>query len=197
MSDTRRFVPSVPSVSPVERMSSYLDHTKLQMPSERRREFETLKNQLKSQADFKEQNRFYTKQRILLEQKHDNIIGIENPFHVVTEHLPSTGLYKARVHQLQTIHNRKDSSDHNRLHFLSARKNSHIFEGGLPAPPSNRKIGNERYLNTHSRLWPETEKSKWTPERALEIYKHDIRDREYNIINFGVTTIDNLKVRDD
>ena len=64
---------------------------------------------------------------------------------------------------------------------------------GISSRP--RRLGAERFLDTHARLWPAFQPS-WSVGRALEIHSYDIRDRNFNIVNGACNSIKGLRVRD-
>ena len=171
-SDTRRLSIHPPQPSPI--VHGY-HHTRLMLPSERLSEMRRYKDSLTSQQGFKQANAFHTKQRRAVERGlgSEGVAGISSP-----------------VNRPDPVFSRRASE----LAVLDARAVRRHPEPKQEISGHRRVVGAERYLDTHSRLWPNFEPS-WTVARALEIYSHDTRERDFNIVSAATNKISGLRVR--
>ena len=171
-SDSRKVSLNPPSYkSPVDGYH----HTRLMLPSERQAEFKNYRESLTQQRFFKEANAFHSKQRLALERglSSDGVIGISSP---VNRPDP---VFTRRAAELASLPQER------------ARTSPENVE--ISSRP--RRLGAERFLDTHARLWPAVQPS-WSVGRALEIHSYDIRDRNFNIVTGACNSIKGLRVRD-
>lgn len=193
---------------PPKEDSSFLKMLKndsLMLPSERYKEHMELKAGMDQFLQDRAEQSIYHKRMKVLEKHHPNgVIGVDGPM------FPETRLYAQRRAQLVAGCDARERHGRNRHGHITDHRASdetlncekygeeHGMERSRDLCIQRKRVDPEmhpqRYLNTHSRLFPEARAATWDPARAANIRAHDVRDRRHNIVSGADTSEHEFRV---
>jgi hypothetical protein len=165
----------------------------LMLPSERREEARRIIAGEKKWREDRKAHFGYKKAIRTLEMKYpDGVLGVDGPM------CPETRIWADRREQLLQVKQRRQSHAERRFPFLEeqmaaddatalrhwgSEPNLHRSQDiGIARKSVERETHPQRFLDTHSRLFPKYT-AVWDPERAASLRSHDTRDKRYDIIS--------------
>jgi len=185
-------VPQPPKEVNMEYLDMYRNDA-LMLPSERRDEARRI---IAGEKKWKEDRKAvfaYKKTIQQLEMRYpDGVLGVDGPM------CPETRIWAERREQLLQVAQRRQSHAEKRLPLLeeqtaaddatalrrwgsepNLRRSQDV---GIARKCVEREAHPQRFLDTHSRLFPKYD-AKWDPDRAASLRSHDVRDKRYDIVS--------------
>lgn len=186
-------VPQPPKDGPNMEFIDMYKNDALMLPSERREEARRIIAGEKQWREDRKAYFGYKKTMRTLEMKYpDGVLGVDGPM------CPETRIWADRREKLMQVKQSRQSHAERRFPFLEeqmaaddatalrhwgSEPNLHRSQDiGIARKNVEREAHPQRFLDTHSRLFPKYV-ARWDPERAASLRSHDVRDKGYDIIS--------------
>lgn len=180
----------------------------LMVPSERQREHQAMKKGIEQWRRARAELFEHKKRKRLIERVHKSgITSIDSPLFTNTE------LYAENRAVMMIQAEIAERHKEGRMAHLAMQNHAEdataLRQYGEPYQPPMRSaeiplqrkcvepgMHPFRFMNTYDRLWPKHE-PQWDPERAKILRHHDVRHKNYNILNQADNRIEGIRVRVD